>query len=134
MTAKFYIDDDQNSDQGASPREQRRHVRFPVCLAVQYGKQSPIEYNSFILNMSEGGIYIRTDEPFPVGTEISIRLSIPPQIKLLVALTGKVAWVNGEGSSLPPGMGIKFDEHNKEALGQLNAFLEEELQLIDRQV
>jgi uncharacterized protein (TIGR02266 family) len=134
MTANFYIDDNQNSGQEPPPGEKRCQVRFPVCLAVQYGKQSPIEYNSFILNMSVGGIYIRTDEPFPVGTEITIRLFIPPQIKLLVELTGKVAWVNKEGSSLPPGMGIKFDEHNKEALRKLAAFVEEDLQLIDRQV
>ncbi|MBA4393368.1 MAG: hypothetical protein C0407_07430 [Desulfobacca sp.] len=133
MTGNFYLDDNPNSDQGLSSGENRRHVRFPISLTVEYGKQTPVEYNSFILNMSARGCYIQTNEPFPVGSEIIIRLVIPPQIKILVTLTGKVAWVNKGESPLPPGMGIKFNEDNAESLADLNSYLEEEMPLIDRQ-
>jgi uncharacterized protein (TIGR02266 family) len=132
MTEHYYIQDDQNTFHDASQKNNRRHVRFPVCLTVEYSQKSPVEFNSFILNMSARGCYIKTDDPFPGGSDIILRLSIP-KIKTLVTLTGKVIWINNGESPLPPGMGISFNEDNKDALEQLNAYLEEELPLLDRQ-
>lgn len=131
---KLYIAHNGDIEEMPFPGEKRSHVRFPVRLAVQYGKDDPITYNGFILNMSEGGVYIQTDEPLPVGSEILIRLFIPPQIKLLGELIGKVAWVNTGNFPLPKGMGVKFEMTEKEALKQLVTYFGEEKHLIDQKV
>jgi len=134
MADHFYIQDDQSPNQGAYSRNHRRHVRFPVCLTAEYAQQAPVEFKSFILNMSARGCYLQTETPFSVASDIVIRLSIPPQIKTLVTLKGQVAWVNKGESPLPPGMGIKFDDSNINALDRLVAYLEEETHLLTRKV
>jgi uncharacterized protein (TIGR02266 family) len=134
MSDHFYIQDDASNGPSPSGPDNRRHVRFPVCLTVEYSQESPVEFKSFILNVSARGCYLQTENPFSVGSDIIIRLSIPPQIKVLVTLTGKVAWVNKGEAPLPPGMGIKFDETNQNALRQLMAYLEGEAPLVDRKV
>lgn len=131
----LYIAHDGDIEEMPFPGEKRSSVRFPIRLAVQYGKDNPITYNGFILNMSEGGIYIQTDDPLPVGSEILIRLFIPPQIKLLGEIVGKVAWVNtGNLTPLPKGMGVKFETTEKEALKKLVTYFWEEKHLIDQKV
>jgi uncharacterized protein (TIGR02266 family) len=133
-TEKTYIEYNGFMDKRLPPGERRRHIRFPVCLAVKFRKESPNEYKSFILNMSEGGVFIQTDEPLPVGTKILIQLYIPPQVKVLSEFIGKVTWVNADDSRPPKGMGINFDSGNKDSLKQLKDFLEEELPLFDQEV
>lgn len=130
----LYIAHNGEIEEMPSPGEKRSHVRFPVRLAVQYGKDNPITYNGFILNMSGGGVYIQTNEPLPVGSEILIRLFIPPQIKLLGEIRGKVAWVNTGDFPLPKGMGIEFETTEKEGLKQLVTYFGEEKPLIDQKV
>jgi uncharacterized protein (TIGR02266 family) len=130
--ANLYIAQGGNIEEVPSSGEKRYNFRFPVRVAVRYGKEDPITCNGFILNLSEGGVFIQTDEPLPVNSEILIRLFIPPRIKLLGEFTGKVAWVNTGESPLPKGMGIQFETPGKEALKQLISYFRDEKPLIDQ--
>jgi type IV pilus assembly protein PilZ len=56
------------------------------------------------------GIFIRTDEPLPVGTELNLRFG--PDGKEL-ELAGEVVWINPVrigGDNINPGMGVRFLE------------------------
>ncbi len=130
----LYIAQGGNIEEVPSSGERRYHFRFPVLLAVRYGKDDPITCNGFILNLSEGGIYIQADEPLPVDSQILIRLFIPPEIKLLGEFPGKVIWVNTGDSPLPKGMGIKLETTGKEAMKQLITYFRDEKPLIDQKV
>jgi type IV pilus assembly protein PilZ len=64
-----------------------------------------------ITNISEMGIFVRTDNPLPVGSRLTLRFA-PPNTKTEFVLEGVVQWINPVkplGENLNPGMGIHFE-------------------------
>lgn len=86
----------------------REHLRekFVRRLPVTYeGKQH--EFYSECL--SEGGVYLRTKEPFPVGSEIELTLALGSAKSM--RLKGDVIYekkICGDFLDLPPGMAVRF--------------------------
>lgn len=90
--------------------ERRRHQRYQVSLSVDYSEGDHFLF-AYIENISEMGIFIRTDDPLPVGTQLTVRFT--PEGSEPLELEGEVAWVNPvrtDGRDLNPGMGVSF--HN----------------------
>ena len=60
-----------------------------------------------VTNISNGGLFLRTDRPLPVGTilymSINAGLADGP-----FNIVGKVAWIRPTGESEPAGMGVSF--------------------------
>jgi uncharacterized protein (TIGR02266 family) len=55
--------------------DRRAHPRFPLILAVQYlGTESVLDYTE---NLSEGGLFIRTDREFEPGEQVTLVVSFP---------------------------------------------------------
>ena len=55
--------------------ERRAHPRFPLILAVQYvGAESVLDYTE---NLSEGGLFIRTEREFEAGERVTLVISFP---------------------------------------------------------
>jgi uncharacterized protein (TIGR02266 family) len=55
--------------------ERRAHPRFPLILAVQYvGAESVLDYTE---NLSEGGLFIRTEREFALGDRVTLVISFP---------------------------------------------------------
>ena len=57
------------------------------------------------------GIFVKTDKPLPVGTQLVLRF-VPPRTRESFVLSGLVQWVNPIrtfGDNLNPGMGIRFE-------------------------
>jgi uncharacterized protein (TIGR02266 family) len=55
--------------------ERRAHPRFPLILAVQYvGAESVLDYTE---NLSEGGLFIRTEREFEPGERVTLVVSFP---------------------------------------------------------
>jgi type IV pilus assembly protein PilZ len=62
-----------------------------------------------IANISEMGVFVRTEEPLPLGKRL--RLAFAPPGHEPFKLHGEVAWINKvkpQGDNLNPGMGIRF--------------------------
>lgn len=96
--------DDDDAGQG---RDRRSFERFPVNLSVDYSNGENFLF-SYIENISEMGIFIRSDEPLEVGTRLDLRFGTEEPL----ALAGMVVWVNPvrpTGDNPNPGMGIRFD-------------------------
>lgn len=88
--------------------DRREHARFDTRLEVDYRSGENFLF-SYIQNISEMGIFIRSDAPLPVGTEIDVRFQ--PEGEAPVQLRGQVVWVNPVkigGDNLNPGMGVRF--------------------------
>jgi len=128
----FVVQQD-SADEYSSHQERRRHVRFPLELAVRYGKDVPVAYDSFVLNISRHGIFILTDKPFPEGTILVMHFFIPPDLKLLAELKGEVIKVN-TSDSYPQGMHIEFFQYSETDMQRFNEFLEEKQHLLDKNV
>jgi Tfp pilus assembly protein PilZ len=115
--------------------ERRKHIRFPVCLSVRYGDRVQNDGADFVLNISKGGLFIRTESLLPVGSSLNVLLYIPPHGKHLGEFKGKVIRVS-EGCSpdCPMGIHIEFTDCTPEAKKSLSDYLEEKHHLLDEEV
>jgi type IV pilus assembly protein PilZ len=114
--------------QATPDEEQRSAERVDVGWSVDCETEDTFLYAS-ITNISEMGIFVRTDEPLPVGTTIKLRFA--PQhpddqdqkVEVFFML-GRVQWINKVhvfGDNLNPGMGVKFINLTRELREQLVA-------------
>lgn len=91
------------------PRIYRR-VPFATAVRLQFDRFRGFveEYSA---NLSLGGMFIRTDEPVPVGTEMPIEFRLGQDYELIRG-RGRVVWVRKRAADAdhPPGMGIRFLE------------------------
>ena len=99
----------------------RKHIRAPFNRNVTC-TFAGLEINSFAITLSEGGIYLRTNKPFPVGSKVEI--SIPLESGEIVKVIGEVASSMGllKGQFLvPPGIAVRFVEMNAQVVAKLKA-------------
>jgi len=64
-------------------------------------------FSEFTTNVNEGGMFIATETPSPVDSEVALEFQLPG-LERPVNISGRVAWISdGKGES-PVGMGIEF--------------------------
>jgi len=100
--------DRQSEPSGA---ERREHVRFETSIAVDYASGETFLF-AYLQNISEMGIFIRTDHPSKIGTRLRLRFHADKEENPLI-LEGEVTWINplrATGDNLNPGMGVRFSE------------------------
>ena len=127
---KIFVDKHGEAEEYSPDQERPRHIRFPVCLAVRYDGLEPQVCLDFILNISKGGAFIKTDYPFPKGSKIMIHIYIPPESKLLGVFEGEVVKIN-ENPSYVKGMHVRIINSTSEDLERLEEYLEEKRHLLD---
>ena len=96
---------DDNETLGA---ERREHERFETSIAVDYASGDTFLF-AYLQNISEMGIFVRTDHPLNVGTRLRLRFQTEDEAPLV--LQGEVTWINpfkADGDNLNPGMGVRF--------------------------
>ena|SRR5690349_3358337 len=89
--------------------ERRSAERIEVTWSVDCKTEDTFLYAS-ITNISEMGIFVRTTEPLPVGTRLTLCFSPKASADPFV-LAGTVQWVNAVRplhDNPNPGMGISF--------------------------
>ena len=92
----------------AKADERRVHDRFDVTWAVDCVADDTFLYAS-IANISEMGIFVRSEEPLALGTRINLAFAPPGHEPF--RLVGEVAWINpvrANGDNPNPGMGVRF--------------------------
>ena len=108
-----------------SPRQtKRRYLRVTVNKKVQVIHRSK-EYTLYTANLSEGGVYIRKTNPFPIGSEMVITLPLENGNSLI--LKGVVVHVKGLFSDIlysTPGMGVQFKEMSNDQMMTLKRYKE----------
>jgi CheY-like chemotaxis protein len=102
-------------------RELERNIRYPGGSKRRYLRSSwenkvcldhggrPVEYES--VSLSEGGMYIKGDRRFPVGTKVLG--SLPLKDNIYVNFRGSVIYMKGkkkEMLDIEPGMAIEFKD------------------------
>ena len=108
-----------------STQSKRTSPRAPVSIRVEYHRLNAF-FSEYTRDISKGGIFIKTDEPIPVGTECQFSLSFPNHNDP-ITLQGVVRRVVEDADEqsdvkVDNGMGIAFkfsDAHEKAALAQL---------------
>ena len=93
-----------------SSTNRRSSERIEVTWSVDCETEDTFLYAN-ITNISELGIFVRTESPLPRGTVLTLRFAPPRAVDGFV-LEGKVQWVNPmrPGDDNPnPGMGIRLE-------------------------
>jgi uncharacterized protein (TIGR02266 family) len=98
----------------------RKHVRVTMCNKV-YVTYNETASELYTVNISAGGMYIKTTEPFPVGSKVLI--SLPLKAGSHMHLKGIVVNIKRDIGKQPPGMGIEFREVSDDELKRLRDFV-----------
>jgi type IV pilus assembly protein PilZ len=107
---------------GKAPSEVRQEQRKPVRVFINY-KTIDQFYSEIGTNLSLGGVFVKSSNPLPVGTEIKISFNIP-QFGCYLESMGVVVH---NGTQENPGMGIKFKGLSDRAKKLLQDVLDHEL-------
>lgn len=107
--------------------ELREGQRIKAEVRVYYGPAPQKQLSEFSVDLSTGGLYLKTDFPLPVDENLTIRFTLPDH-KGMVSCKARVAWVNAKDKprkpSLPPGMGIQFVDLPLEDMKAIRRFME----------
>ena len=105
----------------------RRYTKVTFCRKVRV-KYDGVYHELDSENLSEGGMYINTMEPFSAGSELEITLSLG--VGKQICLTGIVAYEtsrHSESSKLPLGMAITFKEIGDKETEMLRSYIQKAL-------
>ncbi len=98
----------------------RKSLRVPARYKAQYA-DSDREEIATIEEIAEGGLFLATDRPMPVGS--SLHLKLTSDAGEMYELEGAVVWIRRPGEDAgPPGMGVQFeslDDTQREAIAHL---------------
>ena len=88
--------------------DKQASLRVPIRLRVDFASQGALR-ECRMTNISRGGVFIATDKPLPIGTELELRVHVGEKGQA-VDLRGEVASINtGAGlTRAENGMGIRF--------------------------
>ena len=102
----------------------RRFMRHPVSVEFRAHEENQAQHGDIlfdVLNMSQGGAFLRSDVLLDIGTTLEIGL---PFEFLTSPVTGRVAWVTRGDKDHAPGMGSEFVGLDQAEQSQLNDWIE----------
>ena len=91
-----------------SSSDRRRSAREDLKIPVDYSAVDAF-FSEFTTNVNEGGMFIATETPSPLGTEVALEFRLPG-LERPVNVPGRVAWISDGKGEAPVGMGIEFRE------------------------
>lgn len=102
----------------------REHVK--IELHVCYGPNQNLMLYGFSIDMSDGGLFLKTEFPFAVDEQLLLTFTLPDENKT-VTCGAKVAWVNLKDEpkkpELPQGIGIQFLDLSEESMESIHNLL-----------
>ncbi len=114
--------------------DRRREPRLPVNFEVNYTSDETFLY-AYITDISSLGIFVQTDSPLPIGSEI--RLGFAPDTPGLenttrLELEGEVMWNSQGNDNSAPGMGVRFTDVGEKTRARLLAIVRRIAYLADQ--
>ncbi len=88
--------------------ERRKSARANLVVRVDYQTVDEL-FSEFARNINEGGLFVETETPQALGTEVSLQFQLPGSAEPL-EVAGRVVRHAEVSAGEPPGMGIEFDD------------------------
>jgi len=87
----------------------RQHARHEVELEVTLYSEHNF-YNGFSENIGEGGIFVATHDPLPMGETVALDFTLPSGHRIKVSC--EVCWLRDQRviGDATPGMGLRFSD------------------------
>ena len=130
VATRFDLDSDEGIQRAApSPRDKRQSTRATIQVPV---RTRVLPDGSFFeataWNLSLGGMFLRTDEPIPPGSELELETQLPGQ-QVIATLKAKVMRIqppfDSDEHPRIPGLGLQFIDPPKELLNQIENLVDE---------
>lgn len=107
----------------------RKHMRVPLPLVVEVKFQDEKDSRPMlIMDISWGGMYIRSDNPKPVGSRLTAHLPITED-NVALEVAGRVVthnkYINGK---VVQGMGVSFDDLDHDSKSLIQKLIDKMLQ------
>jgi uncharacterized protein (TIGR02266 family) len=103
----------------------RSNPRYEVDIRVDCESRGMFISNR-VMNISRGGLFIASEAPFPIASEVLLRLSLGDHAT--IEARGKVIWnydLPRDSIRITPGSGIRFTDLTPENRGKLERYLEQ---------
>lgn len=111
---------------GAAPPpkavEKRRHRRVPVSVLIDYETADEF-FHDHALNLSLGGVFIRTHQVLQVAPRLKIHFSFPEHEDFKDGWGTVVRADRSADPDEPAGMGIAFDELDERARSAIDGLV-----------
>jgi len=101
--------------------DNRAHSRKVVGVRIEGRSEFGI-FTRTTQNLSQGGMFITTEAPYPEGTVLELTMSLDDRS---ILLEGEVVWRKLGGAPDESGMGVVIIEINPQDQAVLNKFLGE---------
>lgn len=114
-----------------SLKEKRGYARRSSGFSVKIKLESLEEFfTEYITDISAGGVFIATSEPYERGSVVDVEFSLKDEIKHFFKVRGVVVRVHDENEDSAPqlpvkGMGIKFIEITEQSRNLMKTLLEQ---------
>src|SRR5439155_3737067 len=112
-------------------------MRTPVTLKIKFKSSNLDQFiERYSVDVSRGGIFIRTKEPLAVGTQLKFEFQLQ-DASALIAGEGTVVWIrehDAARSGVAPGMGVRFDKLQPSSQTVLDKILAEKSKRGDAQM
>jgi uncharacterized protein (TIGR02266 family) len=105
--------------------ENRQQTRFQTRIFGVFKSDIDLdETEVLMLNISSGGAFVKTDNPAPPGTPITLRVYLAPDADPL-SVSAEVVWWKTRDRDENPGMGVRFVRVAKGDLEAIKTYLAE---------
>jgi uncharacterized protein (TIGR02266 family) len=112
-------------------------MRTPITLKIKFKSSNLDQFiERYSVDVSRGGIFIRTKEPLPVGTQLRFEFQLQ-DASSLIAGDGTVVWIREHDPArqgVAPGMGVRFDKLATDSQKVLDRILSEKQKRGDAQL
>jgi uncharacterized protein (TIGR02266 family) len=108
------------------PKKDNCRERLTADLRVYYGPSQNRLLYSFSLDISSGGLFLKTEIPFAVDESLLLSFTLPGDSDP-ISTRARVAWVNltdnPKKPDLPQGIGIEFVGLSEDGLKSIQTLL-----------
>ena len=103
--------------------DQRQYPRFQTRIFGVFASDIDVNESEMLMtNLSLGGAFVRTDEPAPPGSTVTLRFYVPTE-EVPISVIGEVVWWRPTAEQGEPGMGVKFVQGNQEDFEKIKRYI-----------
>src|SRR5512142_490600 len=109
-------------------------MRTPVTLKIKFKSATLDQFiERYSVDVSHGGIFIRTKDPLAVGTQLRFEFQLQ-DASPLISGEGTVVWTREHDPArvgVAPGMGVRFDKLAPESQAVLEKILAQKKEAVE---
>jgi type IV pilus assembly protein PilZ len=105
--------------------ERRSSPRAELVVRVNYQTVDSL-FSEFARNINDGGIFVETDTPQPIGTSVELEFKLPGADQPIEVIGNVVRSIESDQATPDgvPGMGIEFENLGSDVREQINEIIQ----------